>query len=181
MLAPRGFVTAAVFAVLLASCSRSHAEQGQVQAQGQASSPESFTDPDDVNLALDLKTLTHENTATTVTYTVETYEPFKDSQVDFNWGIDKNNDGVVDDYVSVEWEGNKLDGKFEDPKEKDLGNARVTRPSPNSLRVSFSRKLIGTSAYQYRVTALNDTNGNDEEDPGETDVAPDSGFHTHRL
>jgi hypothetical protein len=184
-LVQRGFVTAAAFTLLLASCSSGHdgtgEEQGKVQAQEQGAPPESFTDPDDVNLPLDLKTLTQESTASTITYTVETYEAFKDSQVDFNWGIDKNNDGAVDDYVSVEYENNKLDGKFEDPNEKDLGNATVSRPTPNSLRVSFARKLIGTAAYQYRVTALNDTNGNDEEDPGETDVAPDSGFHPHRL
>ena len=42
-------------------------------------------------------------------------------------------------------------------------------------------KLIGTSLYQYRVTALSDLNHNDEEDPGETDVAPDTGFYQHRL
>ena len=181
----RGLVTAAAFAVVLASCSTTHAgkgaEQGLVQAQQQGPPPESFTDPDDVNLPLDLKTLTQASTASTITYTVETYEPFQDDQADFSWGIDKNNDGVVDDYVSVEFESKKLEGKFEDPKENDLGKATVTRTGPGSLRVSFSRKLIGTSLYQYRVTALSDLNHNDEEDPGETDVAPDTGFYQHRL
>jgi hypothetical protein len=48
--------------------------------------------------------------------------------------------------------------------------------------VSFSRRLIGpVAAYQYRVTALSDTNGNGEADPGETDMAPDTGFYQHRL
>jgi hypothetical protein len=31
------------------------------------------------------------------------------------------------------------------------------------------------------VIAVNDTNGNDEDDPGETDNAPDTGFQPHRL
>src|SRR5439155_24853902 len=108
----RGLVTAAAFAVLLTSCSTTHAgkgaEQGLVQAQQQGPPPEASTDPDDVNLPLDLKTLTQASTASTITYTVETYEPFKDDQADFSWGIDKNNDGVVDDYVSVEFESKKL-------------------------------------------------------------------------
>jgi hypothetical protein len=131
----RGFVTVATFALLFSSCSMDHAEgQERGQAQEQGTPPESFTDPDDVNLAL------------------ETFEPFNDQQAD-----------------------------FEDTKEKDLGEATVTRPTQHSLRVSFKRRLIGGSSYQYRVTALNDTNGNDEEDPGETDLAPDTSFRPHRL
>src|SRR5438105_15850447 len=134
-------LVAALSAVLLASCSTSQAKRATqappaTQAAAQAApttqaerpiqaqqAPVSFTDPDDVNLPLDLKTLTHTSDASTITYTVETYEPFKDDQADFSWGIDKNNDGVVDDYVSVEFESKKLEGKFEDPKENDLGKA----------------------------------------------------------
>ncbi len=55
------------------------------------------------------------------------------------------------------------------------------RVSNHALRVSAKRRLIASSSYQYQVVAVNDTNGNDEEDPGETDVAPDSGFEPHRL
>jgi hypothetical protein len=144
--------------------------------------PVSFTDPDDVNLPLDEKTLTHADDDSTITYTVETYEPFKDSQADFTWGLDKNNDQIVDTLVSVDFEDGKLAAKVEDPNEKELGPATVTRTGPDSLRVSFSRRLIGpVAAYQYRVTALSDTNGNDEADPGETDIAPDTGFYQHRL
>ena len=40
-----------------------------------------------------------------VTFTVETYEAFKDSDADFRWGIDKNNDQKVDNYISVEFDG----------------------------------------------------------------------------
>lgn len=182
----RGLVTAGLFALVLASCSSGHASraatEGQVEPREQATPPVSFTDPDDVNLALDIKTVTHQNTATTVTYTVETYEPFKDSQADFTWDLDKNNDQIVDTLVSVEFEQGKLNAKVEDPNEKELGPATVARAGPSSLRVSFSRRLIGPVAtYQYRVTALSDSNGNDESDPGETDVAPDTGFYQHRL
>ncbi|HEV7536298.1 MAG TPA: hypothetical protein VGP90_11720, partial [Acidimicrobiia bacterium] len=63
-----------------------------------------------------------------------------------------------------------------------LGPATVTRTGPNGLKVSFARRFAGTApSYQYRVTAVSDLNHNDEEDAGETDVAPDSGFFTHRL
>jgi hypothetical protein len=48
--------------------------------------------------------------------------------------------------------------------------------------VSFARHFAGSGAfYQYRVTAVTDLNHNDEEDAGETDVAPDTGFFTHRF
>jgi hypothetical protein len=40
---------------------------------------------------------------------------------------------------------------------------------------------LGSTPYLYLVVAVNHTNGNDEEDAGETDVAPDSGFEPHRL
>jgi hypothetical protein len=172
-------VVAALIAVLLASCSPIQVKQpGTVRAQ---SAPFSFTDPDDVNLPLDLKTLTHENDDSTISYTVETYEGFEDRQVDFKWAIDKNDDQKVDEFVSVEWEGNKLEGKVEDTKEKELGAVTVHRISNHAIRVSFSRRLIGAAEYQYQVIAVNDTNGNDEDDPGETDLAPDTGFQPHRL
>jgi hypothetical protein len=175
----RGLV-AAIVAVLMASCSPMQAEQsGSVRAQ--AAPPVTFTDPDDVNLPLDLKTLTHENDDSTITYSAETYEPFEDSKADFKWAIDNNGDQRIDHLVSVEWEDGKLVGKVEDPKEKELGRASVTRIGAHGLRVSFSRRLIGAAEYQYHVVAVSDTNGNDEDDPGEVDLAPDTGFQPHRL
>ena len=149
--------------------------------KAQAAQPYSFSDPDDVNLPLDLKTLTHDNDDSTITYPVETYDPFEDRQADFKWAIDKNGDQKVDGFVSVEWADGKLEGKVEDTEEKELGSAAVHRVGPYARRVSFSRRLLGTSSYQYLVIAVNDTNGNDEDDPGETDVAPDTGFQPHRL
>jgi hypothetical protein len=176
----RGLV-AAIIAVLLSSCSPQEAKQSGRTVQALEAQPVTFTDPDDVNLPLDLKTLTHANDASTITYTVETYEPFEDRQVDFKWAIDKDGDQKVDHFVSVEWEGGKLEGKVEDTKEKELGTATVSRVGPHGLRVSFSRRLLGASSYQYQVIAVNDTNGNDEDDAGELDVAPDTGFQPHRL
>ena len=141
----------------------------------------SFTDPDDVNLPLDLKTLSHENDASTVTYTVETYEAFKDTDADFRWGIDKNNDKKVDNFVSVEFDGQLL-ATVEDADENQIGHATVTRVGPASLRVTFSRDVLGgVASYGYQVRALSDKNGNGEADPGETDMAPDTGFYQHRL
>ena len=141
----------------------------------------SATDPDDVNLPLDLKTISHENDGSTVIFTVETYEPFKDSDADFRWGIDKNNDQKVDNYVSVEFDG-KLLATFEDADENQTDHATVTRSGPASLKVTFPRKLLGgAAAYGYQVRALADGNGNGEAEPGETDMAPDTGFYQHRL
>ena len=154
-------------------------QSGAVRAQ--AAPPVTFTDPDDVNLPLDLKTLTHENDDSTITYSAETYEPFEDAKADFKWAIDHNGDQRIDRLVSVEWEDGKLVGKVEDPKEKELGQANVTRIGAHGLRVSFSRRLIGAAEYQYRVVAVSDLNGNDEDDAGETDVAPDTGFQPARL
>lgn len=191
----RGFVAAAVLAVLLGACSRSEARSAvksapptqaasttsatpAVQAQ---SAPESFSDPDDVNLPLDLKTVTQAADASTITYTVETYEPFRDDQVDFFWSLDTNNDTKIDTLVGVEYEDGKLDAKVETPSEKEIASAAVTRTGPASLKVTYPRRYAGTGpSYQYRVTAASDLNHNDEEDPGETDVAPDTGFFTHR-
>src|SRR5215210_7717590 len=110
----RGLV-AAIVAALMTSCSPMQAEQsGSVRAQ--AAPPVTFTDPDDVNLPLDLKTLTHENDDSTITYSAETYEPFEDQTADFKWAIDNNGDQRIDHLVSVEWEDGKLVGKVEDPK-----------------------------------------------------------------
>ena len=176
---PRGLV-AATIAVLLASCSPIQVKQSGTAVRAQ-SAPVSFTDPDDVNLPLDLKTLTHENDDKTITYTVETYDPFEDRQADFKWAIDRNGDQKVDEFVSVEWEDGKVVGKVEDTKEKELGVATVARIGTHALRVSFNRRLIGATEYQYQAIAVNDTNGNDEDDPGELDLAPDTGFEPHRL
>lgn len=142
--------------------------------------PGGFTDPDDVDLALDLKALTHDLAGTTVVYTVETFEPFEDRQADFKWALDTSNDQRVDRLVSVEWEG-QLVAKVEDANENELGGATVERAGPQALRVSFRRDLVGASSYQYRVMAVTDKNGNDEDDQGEIDVAPDQGFHPHQL
>jgi hypothetical protein len=174
----RGLVIA-MAAVTLASCSPGEATQ-EGSTRG-LEAPVTFTDPDDVNLPLDLKALTHENDAANVTYSVETYDPFQDKQVDFKWAIDNNGDQKIDRFVSVEWENGKLEGKVEDPNEHEFGQAKVTRIGTHGLRVSFSRRLIGAAQYQYQVIAVSDLNGNDEDDPGETDVAPDTGFQPHRL
>ena len=100
----------------------------------------SFTDPDDVTLPLDLKTILHDNDGSTVIYTVETYEPFKDADADFRWGIDKTGDQKEDNFISVEYDG-QLVGKVEDSEENELGSATVTRPGPNSLRVAFPEEV----------------------------------------
>jgi len=143
--------------------------------------PVSFTDPDDVNLPLDLKILTHDHNDQTITYTVETYDAFPDSKVDFKWGIDRNGDQKVDLFAAAGFEEGKLEGKVEDPKDKELGRATIRRVNDRVLQLSFARKLVGAPSYQYWVMAATDTNGNEEDDPGEFDLAPDGGFHPHQL
>jgi hypothetical protein len=164
----RLFVSTIIAVVLAAAPAPAGAEAG------------GFTDPDDVDLPLDLKTLTHDLSGSTVVYTVETFDPFEDRQADFKWALDTNDDQKVDRLVSVEWEGGLL-AKVEDNRENELGGATVERTGPQGLRISFGRDLIGTASYQYRVTAVTDKNGNEEDDQGETDVAPDGGFHPHQL
>jgi hypothetical protein len=142
--------------------------------------PVSFTDPDDVNLPLDLKTLTHEHNDSTITYTVETYDAFEDPKVDFKWGIDRNGDQKVDLFAAAGYEG-KLEGKVEDTKDRELGRATVRRLSDRVLQLSFARKLVGAPSYQYWVMSATDANGNEEDDPGEIDLAPNAGFQPHQL
>jgi len=146
-----------------------------------AAQPVSFTDPDDVNLPLDLKTLTHEHNDSTITYTVETYDAFDDAKVDIKWGIDKNGDGKVDLFAAAGYEAKKFEGKVEDTNERELGPATVRRVSDRVLQLSFARKLVGAPSYQYWVMAATDINGNEEDDPGEFDLAPDAGFQPHQL
>jgi hypothetical protein len=165
-------LVAATITVLLGASSSSNVAS--------AAPPVSFTDPDDVNLPLDLKTLTHEHNDSTITYTVETYDPFDDSAVDFKWAVDKDGDQKVDFFASAGYEEKKLEGKVEDANDKELGKATIRRLNDRSLQLSFSRKLLGAS-YQYWVMAATDSNGNEEDDPGEFDLAPDAGFHPHQL
>lgn len=168
--APRLFVSIMMAALL-----------GAASPTPAGAEPGGFTDPDDVNLPLDLKALTHDLAGSTVVYTVETYEAFEDRQADFKWALDTNNDQKIDRLVSVEWEGGALVAKVEDADENEIGGATVERVGPQALKVSFGRKLIGTASYQYRVTAVTDKNGNEEDDEGEIDLAPDGGFHPHTL
>lgn len=145
-----------------------------------AAQPVSLADPDDVNLPLDLKTVTHDHDDSTITYTVETYDAFDDSKIDIKWAIDKNNDGKVDLFAAVGYEDRKLEAKVEDANDKELGKATVRRLSDRSIQLSFSRKIVGAS-YRYWVMAATDSNGNEEDDPGEFDLAPDAGFTPHQL
>jgi len=132
-------------------------------------------------LKLHLKTVCHDSDASTITYTMEAHEAFQDRDVDLRWGIDKNGDQKYDLFVSVEFDG-ALTATVEDANENQVGHATVTRTAPNALRVSYSRQFLGgVSSYGYNVRAVTDLNGNGEVEPGEEDVAPESGFYQHRL
>jgi hypothetical protein len=142
------------------------------------------TDPDDVSLRLDLKTISHDDDASSIIYTVETYEDFPDKWADFRWSLDKNGDQKVDDFVSVQWEDSDatLVASVDDADENPIAKGTVSRPAPNALRVSFPISVVkGVTSYFYFVSAATDTNQNGERDPGEEDRAPDTGWYQHRL
>jgi hypothetical protein len=141
----------------------------------------SEADPDDVTLRLDIKTVSVANDVSSVTYTVETHEAFPDAFADFRWGIDKDGDQDFDIFVSVEYD-RKLIGKVEDADEEHVADAAVSRPSPNSLRVTFPASVLaGVKSYGYSVRALTDSNDNGEADAGEQDLAPNAGLYHHSL
>jgi hypothetical protein len=142
----------------------------------------SNTDPDDVPLQLDLKSTSHANDGSTVTYIAETYENFTDKLADFKWGIDTNGDEGFDLIVFAEWDRTELVGGVDDAAENPVAEAAVSRPTPNSIKVSFPvRVLGGSTSYRYGVSAQDDLNGNGESDAGEQDLAPDAGLYGHSL
>ena len=144
--------------------------------------PGSASDADDVPLRLDLKTVSHTNDGSSITYTVETYEEFPDNLAAFKWAIDKNGDQRFDLIVFAEWESNELVAGIDDVNEEPVAEATVSRPAANAIQVSFSANVLGNlSSYEYRTSAEDDRNGNGETDAGEQDVAPDSGLYRHEL
>lgn len=144
--------------------------------------PGSNPDPDDVSLKLDLKSTSHSNDGSTVSYIAETYENFTDKLADFKWGIDKNGDEGFDLIVFAEWDRTELVGGVDDAAENPVAEATVSRPTPNSIKVTFpARALGGAASYRYGVSASDDLNGNGESDAGEQDLAPDTGLYAHSL
>lgn len=155
-----------------------------MQAVQAAAVSASAADPDDVALALDLKTVAHEDDGQSISYTLETYEPFPDEATNFEWRIDKSGDRVPDLFVTAEWgeSGEGLIGIVEDAAENQLAEATVSKTAPNAIRVSFPTTVLGTvPSYDYNVLAHTDVNANGEVDRGEQDLAPDTGLYRHRL
>ena len=132
------------------------------------------TDPRDVGMRLDLKTLTHTQAGPSIVYTAETYGPFSDQSAAFKWGVDRDQDENFDLIVFTEWRDGKLVGGVNDPAGRQIAPATVSRPGPAAIRVSFPAAVLGdTGAYRYAVNA--------EGAPGERDLAPNSGLVQHRL
>ncbi|MGH8990195.1 MAG: hypothetical protein ACRDZ7_01550 [Acidimicrobiia bacterium] len=117
-----------------------------------------------------------------MTYIAETYENFTDKATDFKWGIDTNGDEGFDLIVFAEWEETELAAGLEDADENPVAGAIVSRPAPNTIQVAFPVSVLeGATSYRYAVAAIEDLNGNGESDPGEQDIAPDTGLYQHRL
>jgi hypothetical protein len=144
--------------------------------------PGSGADPDDVMARLDLKTLSHADDGSSITYTAETYEAFPDKAAAFKWGIDKNGDEGFDLIVFAEWDEGRLVAGVDDAAENRVAPATVSRPTPNAITVSFAASVLGgATSYRYGAIAEDDRNGNGETDPGEQDLAPDVGLYRHDL
>ncbi|MGH2687337.1 MAG: hypothetical protein ACRDKW_00800 [Actinomycetota bacterium] len=134
-------------------------------------------DPDDMAVGLDIRSVAERVDSATVTLTVEAYEAFADQDVDVTWAVDVNGDGAIDVRIAAEW-GPGLTGEIEDAAEREMGEARVSRPAPNAVAVSFPVSVVGgTCSCRYNVVAVTDFNGNGETEAGEADVAPDAGFY----
>ena len=142
------------------------------------------TDPNDVDLPLDVRAVTHTDDSTTITYTVETYKSFPDDDVDIRWSLDLNGDGRVDLAVATQWEDDRrtLVATVEDVRERVVARATAWRPAPDAVRVSFPRSVIGAAtSYRYTVIAVTDVDRDGETDNGERDIAPNTGFYQHNL
>ena len=134
-------------------------------------------DPDDMAAGLDVRSVSERNDSGTVTLTVETYDAFSDADIDITWAIDTNGDGAFDIMVAAE-RASGLVGEIEDAAEEPVGAARVSRPAPNAVAVSFPAAVVGGAcSCRYMVTAVTDFNGNGENEPGEVDIAPDTGLY----
>ena len=146
--------------------------------------PGSNTDPDDVALKLDLKSVSHADDGSSITYIAETYEDFSDNDAAFKWGIDTNGDESFDLIAFAEWDAatSGLIAAVDDAAENEVARGTVSRPAPNSIQAVFPISVLGgISSYRYGASAEQDLNGNGESDPGEQDLAPDAGLYTHNL
>jgi LPXTG-motif cell wall-anchored protein len=142
----------------------------------------SLVDPRDVASRLDIKALAHTEAGALIVYTAETYAPFTDQVAAFKWGIDRDQDEAFDLVVFTEWRGGKLVGGVKDAAGRQVASATVTRPEPTVIKVSIPAELLGGApAYRYAVNAEGDVDGDGANDPGERDLAPNSGLVQHRL
>jgi uncharacterized repeat protein (TIGR01451 family) len=145
-----------------------------------------FTDPDDVPAgavpALDLKTIAHGADASTITYTVDTFDAWPSSAADFEWMLFTGNDPAPDYTVTAYWNGTAISGGVFNASGVFVSAVAITRPSGDSLEVSFSRAAIGTPAsYRYFVRTYQDLNADSLVQADEYDLAPDSGTYTHQI
>ncbi|HEX2214885.1 MAG TPA: hypothetical protein VHH12_15820, partial [Mycobacterium sp.] len=133
-------------------------------------------DQRDVGSRLDLKALGHADGGGFVVHTAETYAPFADQWATFEWGIDLNRDEAFDLVVSTEWRGGQLVGGVKDASGREVAKATVARPQPTVITVSFPTAVLGgATEYRYAVNAESDLDGDGPDDPGERDLAPNSG------
>jgi hypothetical protein len=161
---------------------------------GVGASSGTSTDPDDNSNVLDIKTVTHADTASTITYTLETYDDWDPAalQGDVNsppyfilWTLDLPGSNEVEgEDMCVNVSGPNLDfevtGCGSDPTVFDSGTATK---AGKVLTVAWDRGAIAAAGwgtptgYDYNILAAapNDDVGND------LDFAPDDGTYHHEL
>jgi putative cell wall-binding protein len=139
----------------------------------------SVTDPDDVDTPLDIATASVGGDSSTVTFTLQTYEPFADTDVDgVAFPLDVNGNGSAD-YMAVagyDPDAGVLRAAIVALPSFTPAPASVTRPAAldDTLTISASRGAIGgVSSFEWFATTLRDLDGDGEPDEGEIDVAPD--------
>jgi hypothetical protein len=136
----------------------------------------SFDDPDDAATTLDIKRVTHTADADTITYSLETFEPFNDSAATaISWLIETDGDEQPDFDVTVSFNKstNALEAVVENDAGATTGTAELTRPtSPsNRLSVKFPWSAIGNPpSYLYLVVTISDANGDNAPSDDEVDT-----------
>ena len=139
-----------------------------------APAPGNFDDPDDVDIVLDIATVSHQTNADTVVLRDDTYDAFADKDVHATWAIDTDGRSGPEYLVAVGWDASTgaIVGEVDDAHGARRAPASVGRPTDHAVQVSFDRSAIGSPpAFTCLATTFVDTNGNGREDPGETDSA----------
>jgi hypothetical protein len=124
----------------------------------------SVTDPDDVDIALDMATASLTDDEGTVTLTVTTHDAFADEEIAFFWLLQTRSDDSPDAFVSAQYNQDSQEVEaflFADPG----GTVTLTRLSETSLRAVFAKNALGqVEELSFFVLSGNDSEGDQAPD-----------------